>query len=75
MVELKAVQSITSTYASYQYKRQNLYKHISKQEKHIEKNCDNDTFEHTSYSPYSMYNKDGQLYANCIARNLVAKNF
>ena len=67
---MSPIAAINNAYLTYQYMPQMQYK--KREYKHeIEKNIDNDTFEHTSYSPYIMYDNHGQSYTNCIARQKV----
>lgn len=69
---MQPISPINNAYTQYQYMQQNQYKKDFEKNQTTEVSEDNDTFEHSSYSPYSMYNDKGQLYNNCIARRIVS---
>ena len=68
---MQPIAPINNAYTQYQYMQQNQYQQNHKQKQDVDINEDNDTFEHSSYSPYSMYDNKGNLYNNCIARRIV----
>jgi len=63
---MSPIAAINSSYSTYQYLSQNYYQGRQKQK--VEKSVDKDTFEHSTYSPYMLYNGQGQLYTNCSSR-------
>ena len=63
---MSPIAAINSSYSTYQYLSQNYYQ--GKQKHKTEEITDKDTFEHSTYSPYMLYNGQGQLYTNCSSR-------
>ena len=63
---MSPIAAINSSYSTYQYLSQNYYQR--KQKHKAEEIIDKDTFEHSTYSPYMLYNGQGQLYTNCSSR-------
>ena len=63
---MSPIAAINSSYSTYQYLAQNYYQGRQKQK--VDKPVDKDTFEHSTYSPYMLYNEQGQLYTNCSSR-------
>jgi hypothetical protein len=67
---MSPIAAINNAYITYQYIPQTQYKQVE-QRQEVERNLDNDTYEHISYSSYVMYDNQGQSYTNCVARQKV----